>query len=180
MPTILKLPKQKQIVMELVTIRETLAMDWQSVKEIYESGIATGNATFQKETPTWGKWDKSYLSFGRLVAILDNTIVGWTALSPVSNRSVYGGVSELSVYIDEPFRNKGIGSKLIQKLISESEQNEIWTLQASVFKENTASIQLHEKNGFRIIGYRERIGKLNGVWRDNFVLERRSKIVGIY
>ncbi len=160
-------------------IRNMLVEDWQTVKTIYESGIATGIATFQTEAPDWASWDNGHLSFCRFVAIIDGEIVGWVALSPVSSRCVYGGVAELSIYIAATHRGKGIAKKLLQQLIIKSEENGIWTLQAGIFKENIASLKLHESVGFRVIGYREKIGQLHGVWKDNFLLERRSLIVGL-
>ncbi|MEL7118367.1 MAG: N-acetyltransferase family protein [Bacteroidota bacterium] len=164
--------------MGITKIRPMLSGDWQAVKKIYESGIATGIATFETAAPDWEHWNVGHLKFGRLVAIIDDKLVGWTALSPVSSRCVYGGVAEVSVYIDGAYRRKGLGKRLLNQLIIESEQNGIWTLQAGIFTENTASVKLHERVGFRMIGYRERIGKLNGRWKDNILLERRSKVVG--
>jgi L-amino acid N-acyltransferase YncA len=153
--------------------------DWEAVKEIYEEGIATGNATFQQSAPTWEEWDSSHLPHSRIVAKEDNKILGWAALTPVSGRCVYAGVAEVSVYVSDKARGKGLGKQLLQKLIEESEANGIWTLQAGIFPENTPSVKIHEACGFRIFGTRERIGKMNGVWRDNLQLERRSKTVGI-
>jgi phosphinothricin acetyltransferase len=152
---------------------------WKEVKEIYEQGIATGNATFQQSAPAWEEWDKSHLEHSRLIAKQDETIAGWAALTPVSGRCVYAGVAEVSIYVSEQARGKGLGKQLLQKLIEESEANNIWTLQAGVFPENTASIKMHEACGFRILGTRERIGKMNGTWRDTVLLERRSKTIGI-
>ena len=152
--------------------------DWEAVKQIYEEGIATGNATFQQSAPTWEEWNNSHLPHSRIVAKEDNKVLGWAALTPVSGRCVYAGVAEVSVYVSDKTRGKGIGKQLLQKLIEESEANNIWTLQAGIFPENTPSIKIHEACGFRIFGTRERIGKMNGVWRDNLVLERRSKTVG--
>jgi phosphinothricin acetyltransferase len=165
--------------MEDVTIRLMEAGDWEMVKNIYEAGIATGVATFEVAAPAWEQWDKGHLPFARLVAISDETVVGWAALSAVSGRCVYGGVAEVSVYVSDQHRGKGIGKKLLQELIINSEANGIWTLQAGIFTDNTASVKLHEAAGFRVIGYREKIGKLKGQWKDNFLLERRSRIVGI-
>lgn len=153
--------------------------DWQSVKSIYESGIATGIATFETTAPSWEKWNVGHLTFARLVAVENNEVVGWAALSTVSSRCVYGGVAEVSVYVANTHKGKGIGKLLLQNLIKESESNGIWTLQAGIFTDNAASVKLHEKVGFRVIGHREKIGKLNDIWKDNFILERRSKIVGI-
>ncbi len=153
--------------------------DWEAVKEIYEEGIATGNATFQQSAPCWDEWNNSHLQHSRIVAKEDNIVLGWAALTPVSGRCIYAGVAEVSVYVSDKARGKGLGKQLLQKLIEESEANGIWTLQAGIFPENTPSIKIHEAGGFRIFGTRERIGKMNGVWRDNLQLERRSKIVGI-
>lgn len=165
--------------MEAVIIKPMLQEHWEQVKQIYESGIATGIATFETTAPSWEKWNERHLTFARLVAIDNNEVVGWAALSPVSSRCVYGGVAEVSVYVADTHKGKGIGKLLLQNLINESENNGIWTLQAGIFTENIASVKLHEKVGFRIVGHREKIGKLNGTWKDNYVLERRSKIVGI-
>lgn len=155
-----------------------LAEHWQAVKAIYENGMATGMATFQTEAPEWADWDKAHLDIGRLVVVMDDEIVGWAALSPVSARYVYRGVAEVSIYVADTHRGRGIGKKLLQHLIAGSEANGIWTLQSGIFRENTASIKLHESVGFRIIGYREKIGKLHGQWKDNVILERRSAVVG--
>ena len=152
---------------------------WNAVKEIYEEGIATGNATFETESPTWEKWNASHLLFARLIAEEGNKILGWAALSKVSDRCVYGGVAEVSVYVKSSARGKGIGTILLDSLIRESEANNIWTLTAGIFPENVSSIHIHEKAGFRILGRRERIGKMNGKWRDTLQLERRSNVVGV-
>lgn len=153
---------------------------WPAVRAIYEAGIATGNATFETQAPTWETWDKGHLAHSRLVALApDGTVLGWAALSPVSGRCVYGGVAEISVYIAAGARGKGVGRQLLQALIQESEANGIWTLQAGTFEENTASIGLHTKAGFRVIGHRERIGQHHGVWRNTVQMERRSPTVGV-
>jgi phosphinothricin acetyltransferase len=165
--------------MEAVTIKPMQQEHWEQVKQIYESGIATGIATFETTAPSWEKWNDVHLTFARLVAVDNNEVVGWAALSPVSSRCVYGGVAEVSVYVADKHKGKGIGKLLLQKLIKESESNGIWTLQAGIFTDNVASVKLHEKVGFRVIGHREKIGKLNDIWKDNYILERRSKIVGI-
>ena len=153
--------------------------DWEAVKEIYEEGIVTGNATFQQSAPTWEEWNNSHLQHSRIVAKEDNNILGWAALTPVSGRCVYAGVAEVSVYVTDKARGKGLGKQLLQKLIEESEANGIWTLQAGIFPENRASIKIHEACGFRILGTRERIGKMNGAWRDTILMERRSETVGL-
>ena len=152
---------------------------WERVKQIYESGIATGIATFETTAPCWENWNDGHLTFARLVAMYNNEVVGWAALSPVSSRCVYGGVAEVSVYVDESYKGIGIGKLLLKKLVTESESNNIWTLQAGIFTDNIASVKLHESVGFRVIGHREKIGKLKDTWKDNYILERRSKIVGI-
>lgn len=152
---------------------------WNQIKDIYIEGINTGNATFEKEAPGWDKWDKSHISSCRIVARQDNIVLGWAALSPVSMRRVYAGVGEVSIYIRVNHLGKGIGTNLLKKLIELSEHNGFWTLQASVFPENKASVRLHQNCGFRIIGTRIKIGKMaNGNWRDVILLERRSKVVG--
>lgn len=165
--------------MEAVTIKPMQQEHWEQVKQIYESGIATGIATFETTAPSWEKWNDGHLTFARLVAVDNNEVVGWAALSPVSSRCVYGGVAEVSVYVADKHKGKGIGKLLLQNLITESERNGIWTLQAGIFTDNVASVKLHKKVGFRVIGHREKIGKLNDIWKNNYILERRSKIVGI-
>ena len=153
--------------------------DWEYVSRIYRLGINTGIATFEKEIPSWNTWDTAHLKSCRLIAEYDNKIVGWAALSPVSDRCVYGGVAEVSVYVDISYNNKGIGTRLLQELIIQSETNGIWSLQSGIFPENKASIHLHKKLGFREVGFREKIGKKDGVWHDNVILEKRSKTIGI-
>jgi L-amino acid N-acyltransferase YncA len=163
--------------MEIV-LRLMNANDWPAVAAIYKEGIDTGNATFQQEIPEWADWDKAHLATCRLVAVCDGQIAGWASLSPVSGRCVYAGVAEVSVYVGKDFRGYNIGSQLLEKLVSESEASGFWTLQAGIFPENVASLQLHRRHGFREVGYREKIGKMNGVWRNTVLLERRSKLVG--
>jgi L-amino acid N-acyltransferase YncA len=152
---------------------------WDAVREIYQQGISTGNATFETSVPEWKEWDECHLPSCRLVAHRDNKVLGWAALSPVSSRCVYGGVAEVSIYIAEKARGQGIGRRLLAALVQASEQNGIWTLQAGIFPENAASIQLHQQAGFRILGTRGRIGCLNGRWRDTVLIERRSAVIGI-
>ncbi len=152
--------------------------DWEVVAGIYKQGIATGNATFQQDAPTWTEWDDSHLKTCRIVAITEGVVAGWAALTAVSGRCVYAGVAEVSVYVGDKFKGQKLGSLLLEKLILESENDGLWTLQAGIFKENETSIKLHEKHGFRQIGYREKIGKMNGIWRDTLLFERRSKNVG--
>lgn len=153
--------------------------DWPSVKTIYEEGIATKNATFETEAPTWEAWDKGHRADCRLIAKLDDVVVGWAALSPVSGRCVYAGVAEVSVYVGAAARGKGVGKALLKQLVEDSEAAGIWTLQAGIFPENTASIALHEDCGFRVLGRREKLGAMDGVWRDVVLMERRSPVVGV-
>jgi phosphinothricin acetyltransferase len=160
-------------------VDEMKADDWEQVRSIYLEGIATGVATFETEAPAREKWDAGHLRKMRLVAReAEGAVLGWAALSPVSDRCVYGGVAEVSVYVGARGRGRGVGRALLEALIEASERNGIWTLQAGVFPENAASIRLHLGCGFREVGRRERIGKLNGVWRDTLLLERRSRTVG--
>ena len=162
--------------MELVELKE---VHYNAVKAIYMEGIATGNATFQSEAPAWEEWDKAHLPHSRLIAQHNGNIMGWAALSGVSKRDVYAGLAEVSVYVGKDHRGKGLGDILLKELIISSEKNNIWTLQAGIFPENKASLQLHEKNDFRLVGTREKIGKMGNLWRDTVLLERRSKIIGV-
>jgi len=161
------------------------AAHWPAVRAIYEQGIATGHATFQTTAPTWEEWDRGHLAHSRLVAVaaaadnLAGAVLAWAALSPVSGRCVYGGVAEVSVYVAGAARGRGVGRQLLAALVAESEAHGIWTLQAGIFPENTASISVHAGAGFRTVGYRERIGQQQGVWRDTVLLERRSAVVGV-
>lgn len=156
-------------------IIEMLPSHWESVKQIYAEGIASGNATFQTAIPTWIEWDEAHVKNSRLIAVEDTEVLGWAALTPVSGRCVYAGVGEVSVYVSEKTRGRGVGKKLLNALINESEKNNFWTLQAGIFPENFASIKIHEVCGFRIIGSREKIGQMNGQWRDTLLLEKRSQ-----
>ncbi len=162
-----------------IILRPMKAGDWDAVAQIYAEGIATGFATFEKDIPTYESWDTAHMKICRVVATNIDTILGWAALSPVSSRCVYGGVGEVSVYVAKNSRGLGIGKLLMQALIEESEKEGIWTLQSGIFPENKGSIKLHEEVGFRFLGKRERIGKLDGAWKDNVLYERRSKVVGI-
>lgn len=157
-------------------IDQMRASDWQQVRSIYLEGIRTGHSTFETEAPSWEQWDQGHLEIARLVMRDGDKILGWAALSPVSKRHAYRGVAELTVYVSDNARGQGIGRALLEALIDESERNGIWTLQASIFPENTASIQLHLRCGFREVGRRERIAMLNGVWRDTLLFERRSGV----
>ena len=156
-------------------IDQMRASDWEQVRAIYLEGIRTGHATFETEAPTWERWDEAHLPVARVVMRDGERVLGWAALSPVSKRQVYRGVAELTVYVAESARGQGIGRTLLEALIIESERNGIWTLQASIFPENTASVELHRRCGFREVGRRERIAMLNGVWRDTLLFERRSE-----
>ncbi|MCB8945638.1 MAG: N-acetyltransferase [Ardenticatenaceae bacterium] len=153
--------------------------DWPQVQTIYKEGLDTGNATFETQTPEWEAWDKKHLTHSRLVARQGDVVMGWAALTPVSARAVYAGVAEVSIYIGAVHRGQGIGHALMAALITEAEAHGIWTLQASIFPENVASVQLHLRHGFRQLGRRERIAQLHGVWRDTVILERRSQVVGL-
>jgi L-amino acid N-acyltransferase YncA len=161
------------------TIDTLHASHWEAVRSIYLEGIATGNATFETDGPDWETWNRNHLSFARLIARSGDGVVGWAALSPVSSRRVYAGVAEVSVYVAASARGMGVGRALLVALIAEAERNGIWTLQAGVFPENTASIALHKSCGFREVGRRERLGMLRAVWRDVILLERRSRTIGI-
>ena len=160
------------------TIESMLASDWPEVEAIYLEGIATGNATFEENSPGWSSWDAGHLQFARLVARNGESIAGWAAVSPVSGRCVYAGVAEVSVYVAASARGNGVGRMLLTRLIEECEGNGIWTLQAGILPENVASLSLHLKCGFREVGRRERLGKLKQRWRDVVLLERRSNTVG--
>lgn len=153
--------------------------DWDAVRAIYLEGIATGNSTFEQSAPDWETWDQGHLPSCRLVARAAGEMLGWTALSPVSRRQVYAGVAEFSVYVAERARKRGIGAALLKALIEASEREGIWTLQSGIFPENTASLELCLRFGFRVVGTRERIGNMNGRWRDVVLLERRSAYAGI-
>lgn len=154
--------------------------DWVFVRSIYEEGIATENATFETEAPDWETWDAGHIKSCRVVGLDDEgKVVGWAALTPVSNRCVYAGVAEVSVYVAQSARGQGFGRLLLQRLVRDSEAAGIWTLQSGILAENEASIRLHLTCGFRLVGKRERLGKLNRQWRDVVLMERRSKKVGV-
>jgi len=161
-----------------IIIRTMEPADWKAVSEIYKEGILTGFATFETEVPSWDQWNSNHIAVCRLVARYEDQILGWAALSPVSSRCVYGGVAEVSVYVAKNARGKQIGEQLLRELIAQSEKEGYWTLQSGIFPENTASIGLHKKCGFRKIGFRERIARLNGVWKDNILMEKRSEKTG--
>lgn len=159
-------------------IREMLPDDGKRVLEIFQQGIDGGNATFDKEVPTWESWDMNFYRTCRWILENDKSeIIGWAALKPISNRDCYRGVAEISIYIDIAYQGKGLGTVLMKKLILDSEEHGFWTLQSGIFPENQVSIHLHEKLGFRIVGTRERIAEMKGKWRDVILMERRSKVV---
>lgn len=161
-----------------ITIAPLGGDSWTDVRRIYSEGIATGQATFETRPREWDEWNAGHLAFGRLIALEHAQVVGWAALSPVSSRSVYSGVAEVSVYVDARRRGAGIGTRLLARLILESEEHGVWTLQAGIFPENVSSVRVHQRLGFREVGRRERVGRLAGRWRDVLLLERRSQIVG--
>ncbi len=150
----------------------------QAVLDIYAYGLKTRNATFETQVPTWEKWNQLHLAHSRFVFVQNRDILGWAALSKVPSRSVYQGVCEVSVYIAENSLGRGLGTKLLKAVIDSSEKNGIWTIFASLFPENIASVKMHKNCGFRKIGTRERIATLDGIWRDTVIMERRSKIIG--
>jgi L-amino acid N-acyltransferase YncA len=160
-----------------VDLRDLRPDDWPEVARIYEEGIRTGNATFETEVPKWEEWDSAHLAEHRFVAERDGRVVGWIALLPVSPRACYAGVAEISAYIGEEARGQGIGAELLRAAIESSERAGIWTLQTGVFPENEPSLRLLRRFGFRIVGTQERIGRLQDVWRDVVLLERRSEVV---
>jgi len=166
-----------------VTVRSITAADWTSVEAIYREGIASGNATFEAEPPTWETFDAGKLPEHRFVAVDCDEVLGWVAVSPTSARPVYRGVVEHSVYVAAAARGLGVGHVLLDALIESTEAAGIWTIQSGIFPENTASRTLHARHGFRELGTRERIGLMTfgpwaGQWRDNVLVERRSPIVG--
>lgn len=152
--------------------------DWEAVRSIYEEGISTGRATFETDVPERSEWNRSHLPGLRFVARAGDRVVGWAALSPVSSRCVYAGVAEVSVYVAPSAWGKGVGRALLEALVRGSEESNIWTLQAGIFPENEISITLHKSCGFRIVGRRERLGQIDGIWKDVVLMERRSQICG--
>jgi len=166
------------------SIGEMLPTDWERVRTIYVEGIATGHATFEAEAPDWERWDSSHLPEPRLVVRVNGEVVAWAAISRTSDRCAYIGVAEVSVYVAEDFRGRGVGSALLASIIEASERVGFWTLQAGIFPENVVSLNLHKKHGFRVVGYRERIGKMTfgdykGKWRNVVIMEWRSNVTGI-
>jgi len=159
-------------------IRPMREVDWPDVARIYLEGLETGNATFETELPDWATWDQGHLAECRLVADLGDEVVAWVALTPVSRREVYRGVVEHSIYVSRDGRGRGIGRALLMALIEAAEAAGFWTIQTSIFPENQASLTLHERCGFRVIGTRERVAMHDGRWRDTILMERRSAVVG--
>jgi L-amino acid N-acyltransferase YncA len=157
----------------MAEIRPLIAEDWPAIERIYAEGIATGDATFETEPPTWEEFDRTRLSGQRLVAVEDGEVVGWAALSPTSSRACYAGVVEHSIYVTATARGRGIGKALMRALIAGADEAGLWTIQTSIFPENAPSLALHEAVGFRVVGRRERIAQLDGVWRDTVLIERR-------
>ncbi len=162
-----------------IQINTILEDNFSEVQQIYLQGLETGNASFETSVPDWNKWNKQHCLHSRISVSIDNKMIGWAALSPVSERCVYDGVSEISVYVHKDFRDQGVGTILLKRLIDESESNGIWSLMSGVFPENKTSIKLHLNEGFRIVGTREKIAKMNNVWRDTLLLQRRSTKIGI-
>ncbi len=174
---VVKKTKLHFLISEKVKILSFDKVDWSSISRIYQQGLDTGIASFELKIPTWQQWDITHHKFCRFKAVIEDKIVGWAALSPTSTRQVYRGVAEVSIYISSEHRGMGVGKSLLQRLIQESEKEHIWTLQASIFNQNKASIALHTAVGFRTIGYRQKVAKRLGVWHDNIILERRSNII---
>ena len=157
-----------------MVLRAMTPQDWPSVARIYAEGIATRNATFETTVPAWADWDAAHTGEHRWVAVHGDDVLGWAACSRVSSRCVYAGVLELSVYVAEAARGRGVGSALLAALVRSTEAAGVWTLETGIFPENTASLALHARHGFRVIGTRERVGQMDGTWRDVVLLERRS------
>lgn len=165
--------------MDEVRIDPMTPEEWPEVRSIYEEGIATRNATFEAEAPSWETWDAAHIRACRVVARAGQVVIGWGALSGVSQRQCYAGVAEVSVYVRESARGRGVGRALLENLVAASEAEGIWTLQGATFPENTASLRLQASCGFRVVGCRERIAQVSGVWRDTVLTERRSGKVGV-
>jgi L-amino acid N-acyltransferase YncA len=160
-----------------VDVRDLRPGDWPEVSRIFGEGIATGNATFETEVPSWEAWDAAHLDEHRFAAEREARVVGWIALAPVSSRECYAGVAEVSAYVGEKARGEGVGAELLAALVESSERGGIWTLQTGVFPENEASLALLRRFGFHAVGTQERLGRLHGAWRDVVLLERRSEVV---
>jgi L-amino acid N-acyltransferase YncA len=177
-------PQDLPIAPREVRIEALRAADWPEVAAIYAEGIATGNATFETQVPSWQQWDHHHLAAHRLLARStppqgDGHLLAWAALAPVSDRCVYAGVAETSIYVAERARGHRIGQRLLTALVEGAERAGIWTVQTGIFPENTASLALHRRCGFRVVGVRERLGQHHGRWRDVLFLERRSAVAGL-
>ncbi len=163
-----------------IMIRAMEYSDWGAVAEIFREGIDMKTSTFHSEVPSYEVWDASHRPDCRLVAVFEDKVIGWTALMPYSSRKVYSGVAEVSIYIKSEFRGRKVGEQLLRALVEEAERCGYWTLQSGIFEINRASIVLHEKVGFRMVGYRERIGRDgNGIWQNTVLMERRSTRTGL-
>lgn len=161
-----------------ITVRPMTSDDADRLLAIYQAGLDGGDASFETTAPTWAAFDQAKLPDHRLVAVdADDTVLGWVAVSPTSNRPVYAGVVEHSIYVDPAAQGRGVARLLLDALIASTEAAGIWTIQSGVFPENTASLVLHERAGFRVIGTRERVGRHYGRWRDVVLLERRSPVI---
>ncbi len=161
-------------------IREMQYEDSAAVLEIFQQGVERGNATFDSEVPNWENWEMDFFKQGRFVIENENDVViGWAALKPVSKRPCFSGVAEVSIYINNEYQGKGLGTVLLRKLILDSEEHGFWTLQSGIFPENKASLALHSKLGFREVGIQKKIGRMNGIWRDVILVERRSRVTGL-
>jgi L-amino acid N-acyltransferase YncA len=160
-----------------VDLRPLTEADWAAVADIYWDGMRDGLATFETEVPSWEAWSAAHLPEHRLVAELLGEVVGWAALSPASSRRCYAGVAENSVYVARAARGRGVGRVLLERLVRDADATGIWTIQTSIFPENRASLALHERCGFRVVGTRERIARRDGIWRDTVLLERRSEVL---
>jgi L-amino acid N-acyltransferase YncA len=158
-------------------LRQLEAGDWTAVRDIFRQGIRSGLATFEVEAPSWEEWDAAHHAEHRLVAEMGDRVVGWAALAPISSRRVYAGVAEDSVYVANDAQGQGVGGALLSALVAGAEATGIWTIEAGIFPENGASIAVHQRCGFRIVGVREKLGRRDGLWRDVLLLERRSLLV---
>ena len=165
--------------MTTARIRGMRPPDWPQVRRIYVEGIATGHATFETKPPDWESWDRKHVDACRIVAEEEGEVLGWAALWPASDRCVYGGVAEVSVYVSSKAQGKGVGTLLLRELVKASEEEGFWTLLAGIFPENSSSVRIHEKCGFRVLGTRKRLGKMGENWRDVLLMERRSATVGV-
>jgi len=158
-------------------IRAMREADWDEVSTIYQEGIQTGMASFRTPETSWKEWNLSHSKVCRFVACREQEVIGWIALLPASAKYDRLGVAEIEVYVKREHKNQGIGFLLLDTLIKESEKAGVWMLQAGIFLQNAAVLKIHEKAGFRVVGYREKIGKVNGIWQDNLLMERRNLLI---